>query len=112
MLIFFSNSISYFSPCLDIFANAETVVADQGQGFILNCTTSNPNLVITWVQTLNKKGLFVVEEDTRVRFVNNGYDLSFGYIVPADEEYYVCGVYDAEAGTFQTIKSYYLFVRG
>ena len=78
---------------------------------ILNCTTDNPNLVITWVQTLQKKGLYEVSEDERVLFINNGYGLWFDYIVPADEEYYVCGVYDAALGTFQTIKSFYVYVR-
>ena len=69
------------------------------------------NLSITWIQTLGKTGNNFVAEDSRVRFINNGYDLQFDYIVPSDEEFYTCGVYDEEKGTFQTIKKYYVYVR-
>ena len=93
-------------------SNAELVIADQGQTLLLNCSTSNPNLVITWVQTENKSGLYFVSEDSRIHFENNGYGLLFDYIVPADEEYYICGVYDEVQGSFQSIKSYFVYVRG
>ena len=95
----------------DYFSNAVTVIADQGQPFILNCTIDNPNLSITWVQTDKKTGLYIVSEDSRIHFINNGYDLQFDYVVPSDEEYYICGVYDSNTGSFQTIKSYLLYVR-
>ena len=87
------------------------MVADQGQRLILNCSTNDPNLNITWVQTINKQGLNFVAEDSRIHFINNGYDLEFDYIVPADEEYYICGIYDELQGTFQTINKYLIYVR-
>ena len=87
------------------------VVIDQGSPLILNCSNNNPNLNITWVQTLNKIGLYLVNEDSRIHFINNGYDLEFDYVVPADEEYYYCGVLNYDTGSFQTINKYLVYVR-
>jgi hypothetical protein len=87
-------------------------VVDQGQGLTLICPSPDPNINITWIQTLGKTGNNFVSEDSRVRIVNNGYDLQFDYIVPSDEEFYTCGVYNEEQGTFQRIMQYYVYVRG
>ena len=89
----------------------ETIVENQGESLLLKCETSDPNLNITWIQTLGKTGANFVAEDSRVRFINSGYDLQFEYIVPSDEEFYTCGVYDEEQGTFQSIKKYFVYVR-
>ena len=86
------------------------MVADQGQSLTLACKTSDPDLNITWIQTFGKTGAFLVAEDSRVRFVNSGRDLQFDYIVPSDEEFYTCGVYDQEQGTFQSINKYFVYV--
>ena len=91
--------------------NPVNIVVTQGQSLILTCGSSDPNLNITWAQTSNKQGLYFVKEDSRVRFINNGYDLEFDYIVPADEEYYYCGVYDETQGPFQIINKYFVYVR-
>ena len=86
-------------------------MVDQGQSLTLACQTSDPDLTITWIQTSGQSGAFLVAEDSRVRFVNSGRDLQFDYIVPSDEEFYTCGVYDQEQGTFQSINKYFVYVR-
>ena len=77
----------------------------------LTCESSDLNLNITWIQTIGKAGTYFVAEDSRVRFINSGFDLQFDYIVPSDEEFYTCGVYDEEQGTFKQIKKYFVYVR-
>ena len=86
-------------------------VIEQGQSLTLICDTNSTDLTITWTQTLNKAGLYLVNEDSRIHLINNGYDLQFDYVVPADEEYYICGVVNYETGSFQTISKYQVYVR-
>ena len=103
--------MDFLQLIIDPIDNSVTVIADQGETLTLNCSTNNPNLTITWVQTLNKAGLYIVNEDSRIHLINNGYDLEFDYIVPADEEYYFCGVINYDTGSFQTINKYQVYVR-
>ena len=52
-----------------------------------------------------------MEEDGRIHITNNGYALVFDYIVPADEEYYICGIRNEDQGTFQSLNSYFIYVK-
>ena len=91
--------------------DAVIVVVNQGESLKLTCDTSDPNLSITWVQTLSQAGLYLVANDSRIHIENNGYDLEFQYVVQGDEEYYMCGVLNEETGTVQKIKKYFVYVR-
>ena len=84
--------------------------AEQGQKFVLNCTTSNPGLNITWLRTDGTSGTVLVTPDDRIHLQNNGYELEFDYIVASDEGYYLCGLYDEGLQSFTTFNSYYINV--
>lgn len=95
----------------DPIANATLIIADQGAPLTLNCPSASPDTNITWIKTIGKEGAYIVEADNRIQITNGGQSLVFGYIVPADEEFYICGTENIEANSFQSLGSYLLYVR-
>lgn len=77
----------------------------------LNCPSASPDTNITWIKTIGKEGAYIVESDGRIQITNGGQSLVFGYIVPADEEFFICGTENTEANSFQSLGSYLLYVR-
>jgi len=99
---------------ISLTTNAELVVGDVSSPFSINCNTSglSPNQTITWLQTINETGIYLVQEDSRISILNNGGTLSFSKLFLVDEEYYGCGVLDPNTKKLKLIDSYYLFIRG
>lgn len=90
--------------------NAKIALGDENKPLTLNCP-NNDNISISWLQTLNKTGYYQVEEDSRIKLLNDGHDLSFDFITLSDEEYYICGYFNVN-GSFKSVASFYLFVKG
>ena len=102
-LLFYQTQSVVFIPTVDI---------EQGQPLTLSCTAEAGSNSLTWVQTNDRRGAFLVSEDSRVRLSNDGTELIFDFVVIDDEEKYFCGLYDEQAGTFQTLKQFTVFVKG
>ena len=95
-------------------ANAQFLVGDALSAFSLKCNTSGlpSNQTITWLQTTNKTGIYLVQTDDRIKISNNGDTLTFSSLALIDEEYYGCSTFDSSTTKYKVINKYYVYVRG
>ncbi len=98
--------MSFFS------SNSVFQVGDAGQPFTIYCnnSASSANQAITWIQTLNKTGVFSTTNSSGITFSNNGQQLNFASLFLSDEEYYACGYLNGSS--YKIYNFYYLFIRG
>ena len=97
---------------MDILSNATVLIGDIQKPFTINCnSTSSTNQQITWIQTLNKTNIYLVQNDSRISFGLNGQQLNFANLLISDDEYYSCG-YLTTNNRFQILSNFYLFIRG
>ena len=68
-----------------------------------------PNQQVTWIQTLNQTGIYLVQNSSTVSISNNGQQLTFVSLKPSDEEYYSCGY--LSQNTFQIANNFFLYIR-
>jgi hypothetical protein len=96
-----------FKKDAQYFPNAVALVGTANTSFTLYCNASSSDN-ITWIQSSNKTGTYIVQYNSRVSLINNG--LHFASLVIIDEEYYACGVINS---TKLVIKNTFnLFIRG
>ncbi len=78
--------------------------------FSLYCnSTAGLNKNITWVQTVNKTGIYPVFNVDNIATSVDGQQLNFANITLSDEEYYGCGFINGSVLTLYN--SYFLYVR-
>jgi hypothetical protein len=70
-----------------------------------------PNQQITWIQTINKTGIYLVQNSTAVTISNGGQQINFAKLALSNEEYYSCG-YLVSNTTFKIVNNYFLYIRG
>jgi hypothetical protein len=94
--------------------NAKLLVGDVLSQFTINCNASgiSPNQTITWLQSVQKSGVFAVQTDSRITISQNGSQLSFSPLNLIDEEYYGCGVFDPAINKLKLLNTFYLYIRG
>jgi len=96
----------------NIITNATQVIGNSLSPFTLYCnqTTIIPNQQITWIQTKNQTGIYLVQNSSAISTSNNGQQLNFANLKLSDEEYYSCGY--LVSNTFQIANNYFLYIRG
>ena len=90
------------------FANAQTLIEDALKNYSINCNAPT-NGSITWIQSFDKIGIFLVQSDSRITFSNNGQQLNFASLLLTDQSYYACGLLGTR---FTVVNQYFLYVRG
>jgi len=93
--------------------NATQIIGDYLSPFTIFCnqSTSILNQQITWIQTINKTGIYLVQNSTSVTISSGGQQLNFAKLALSNEEYYSCG-YLVSNTTFQIANNYFLYIRG
>ena len=84
------------------------VNAENNKPFILNCTSTLPDISFFWLQGPNAE--YDLSFDDRIQSIDNGKAVLFTYIVSSDEDTYTC-VGDFNNGTFKRLQAYFLFVK-
>ena len=92
--------------------NSTLIIGNSGNSFTIDCngTLVNNNQRIIWVKTLNKTGVYIVQNNSVTYISSNGQQLSFKSLSITDEEYYSCGY--LLSNNFQIINNYFLYIRG
>ena len=91
--------------------NSTLIIGNIGSPFTIVCNGSLiNNQQIIWVQTLNKTGVYIVQNSNIMSISSNGQILSFTSLRLTDEEYYSCGY--TVVNNFQIINNYFLYIRG
>ena len=90
--------------------NSIFLTASAENSFAIFCNV-NSSQNIFWVQTINKTGVYYVQNNNRVFTTNNGLYLNFTKIQLIDEEYYACA-YNNSNNQLMPLKSFNLYVKG
>jgi len=98
-----------FKKDAQYFPNAVALVGTANTSFTLDCNASSSDN-ITWIQSSNKTGTYIVQYNSRVSLINNGLQLHFASLVITDEEYYACGVINSSKLFIKS--TFNLFIRG
>jgi hypothetical protein len=96
----------------NIITNATQIIGDYLSPFTIYCNQSTliPNQQITWIQTINKTGIYLVQNSDTVTISNGGQQLNFVQLALSNEEYYSCGY--LLLNKFQIANNYFLYIRG
>lgn len=84
------------------------MIGDVLKNYSINCD-SPTNDSITWIQSFDKISIFLLQNDSRVTFTNNGKQLNFANLFLTDQSYYACGLLGSK---FIVLNQYFLYVRG
>ena len=68
------------------------------------------NQPITWIKSVDKKIVYVIQNDARTIISNNGLQLTISNLFLSDQQYYACGY--TNNAVLVALNQYFLFIRG
>ena len=88
------------------------MIGDVFAQFSIFCNTTayGSNNNITWLKSLNKVNIYVLQNDSRILIINNGQKVEFTNLSLSDQQYYACGV--TINNKLVVVNQYFLYVRG